>query len=79
MAKEHQVSVVSVQPKEDFYRNGNPPFPNNVQIITSAKSKLYHNVHNTLPLKLANAINYRLIRRKLTERTNSYFLQHITR
>lgn len=75
MAKEHKVFLFTVQPATDFSGIAEPKFPENVTIISICNAKPYHSVFNILPSKLADAINYRMLKRSLTVTSNSYFLQ----
>jgi glycosyltransferase involved in cell wall biosynthesis len=74
MARKNEVSILTIQPNEDFTKVQYPLFPENVRINSIHGEIGYRSVFNTLFGKTADAINYRFLRRSLRGNTNSYFL-----
>lgn len=74
MARENEVYLFTVQPAADFVGVIEPIFPNNVTVISLFHAPVYKSIFNLLPVKLANAINYRLIKKSFRDITNIYFL-----
>ena len=74
MACNHEVYLLTVQPEADFKVNAEPAFPGNVTLISLSNVPVYRSIFNILPAKLADAINYRLLKNELRATTNSYFL-----
>lgn len=75
MATNHELFVLTVQPKSDFAEGQYPTFPANVSIISIHGEKGYHSILNKLVGKTADALNYRFLQRSFSGSTNSYFLQ----
>lgn len=76
MAREHKVYLLTSQPLQDFAEEREPEFPADVQIISSHSVARYKSVFNrVLPQRLADAINYRYMRKTFLEPTNAYFLE----
>ncbi len=74
MARNHEVYLLTVQPEADFNVTAEPAFPRNVNVISLSNAPAYRSIFNILPAKLADAINYRLLKKELRATTNSYFL-----
>lgn len=75
MSREQEVYLFTVQPVADFYGAIEPIFPSNVTVISLFDAPAYKSIFNLLPDKLANAINYRLLKKSFRAITNSYFLK----
>ncbi|HEX8279047.1 MAG TPA: hypothetical protein VF540_10150, partial [Segetibacter sp.] len=75
MSYHHSVYLLTGQDKEDFKRSSSNHFPSNVHIVSSYKSALYSSVFNFLPSKVANAINFRILKRSFRGSTDTSFLQ----
>ena len=75
MARNHELFVLTIQPKSDFAEGQYPTFLANVSIISIHGEKGYHSILNKLVGKTANALNYRFLKRSFSGSTNSYFLQ----
>ncbi|NTS43779.1 glycosyltransferase [Flavisolibacter sp. BT320] len=75
LAKENNVTLLTVQPQTDFFRNVLPEFPNSVKVISTAGAPGYRTVFNLFPVRIANAVNSRILKRSLRERGNLYLLQ----
>ena len=74
MARKNEVYVLTIQPNKDFTEFQYPSFPENVRIISIHGEIGYRSVLNTLVGKVADALNFRFLRRSLSGNTNSYFL-----
>jgi glycosyltransferase involved in cell wall biosynthesis len=75
MARQNELYLLTVQPATDFKIAKESAFPRNVTIISLYQARGFRSVFNILPSRLADAINYRLLKRKMRTATNSYFLQ----
>jgi polysaccharide biosynthesis protein PslH len=74
MARQHEVSVLTVQPTGDFDKETEVEFPSNVEVINIFKNKKFTSVINRASGRLGDAINYRLLKRSLLSETNSFLL-----
>lgn len=76
MAKCHSVTLITVQPADDFKEiNTETPFPSNVEVVSTFHEKGYTSIFNLLPDRLANAINSKILRRSLRRKGNLYLLK----
>ncbi len=75
IAKRHTVWVVTTHAVDDFTTDHRPVFPKNVNVVSHHNKLNYQSVFNQLPTKLADAINYRILTKSLSGKTNSYLLQ----
>lgn len=79
MARQHTMYVLTNQPVEDFSSDGKLSLPINVHIISTAKHPKYHSLlSGFLPAKVADAINYKILKRSLSGSTNLYLLKTYT-
>lgn len=74
LAREHEVSLLTVQPLSDFEKEEVPTFPENVKIYSIASGRLYRSWFNIFPARVANAINSRLLNRSIRKRGDLYLL-----
>lgn len=72
---EHEVFLFTVQPEEDFNKDSEPIFPKNVRIISLSNAKTYRSFLNIFPNRLADFLNYRILKKTLFTNTNGYFLK----
>ena len=75
MSREHELYLLTVQPVDDFFGNINSDFPMNINVISLSTAISYRSIFNVFPNKIADAINSRLINKKLRASANSYFLK----
>ncbi|WP_121357020.1 glycosyltransferase family 4 protein [Flavisolibacter nicotianae] len=75
MAKEHEVTLLTVQSLQDFNRKTEPSFPDNIKVVSTSDEPGYRSVFNIFPERIANAINSRLLKRSLFVLGNLYLLR----
>jgi polysaccharide biosynthesis protein PslH len=75
MARYHSVYILTNQPETDFQVEGQPAFPANVQVVSTYESKKYGSLLNILPVRVADALNFRWIYRSLNKPTNTTLLK----
>ncbi len=75
MAKENEVYLFTEQGEEDFVKGNIPAFPPNVTIISLKNQQGYKSLFNIFPARIANALNFRFLKRKLFVTSNLFFLK----
>lgn len=74
IAKQHQVILYTVHPFEDFTKESIPKLPANIKIVSRQDGKKYRSIFNLLPSRYADAINCRILQRKLFKPGHLYLL-----
>lgn len=75
MARQHEVSVLTVQPIRDFEKETEVEFPANVEVINIFQYKKFTSIFNRASNRVGDAINYRFLKRSLFSETNSFLLE----
>jgi polysaccharide biosynthesis protein PslH len=75
MARYHEVWLLTVQPEEDFRREQDPAFPENVRVVSTAGKEGYRTIFNVFPDRVANAVNSRILKQSILEKGNLYLLK----
>jgi glycosyltransferase involved in cell wall biosynthesis len=75
MSRQHEVSVLTVQPIEDFTKQSEVSFPANVEVINLFQQKKFTSFANRISARGGDAVNYRFLKQSLFSDTNSFLLQ----
>lgn len=74
IARKHRVFLLTVQPAVQFSMNQQLAFPESVHILSKQDEKKIKTIFNILPHRYANAINSRLIQKKIFKPGNQFLL-----
>jgi len=75
IAKENEVTLLTVQPLSDFNSFKEKPAFKNVRVLSSEEFGEYTTVFNLLPQRIARAVNSRMLQGSVSSKGNLYLLK----